>query len=108
MATPVALPVWTVLLGGAHVLPPILVVAALAGYGPLWPPLLALALSLGLRLAITLRTRESLWGVPLHPLAVATALAIQWTALVRALRGRPPVWKGRAFGRHPAAADAAR
>jgi phytoene synthase len=42
MATPVALPVWTVLLGGAHVLPPVLVAAALAGYGPLWPPLLAL------------------------------------------------------------------
>ena len=103
MAKPVALPVWTVLLGGGHVLPPVLVAAALLGAGPLWPPLLALVLSLGLRLAITLRTRESLWGVSLHPLAVATALAIQWTALVRALRGRPPVWKGRAFARHPTA-----
>ena len=101
MATPAALPVWTVLLAGGHVLPPALTVAALAGAGPLWPPLLALALSLGLRLAITLRTRESLWSVPLHPLAVATALAIQWTALARALRGRPPVWKGRAYD-HPA------
>jgi hypothetical protein len=103
MAKPVTLPVWTVLLGGGHVLPPVLVAAALLGAGPLWPPLLALVLSLGLRLAITLRTRESLWGVSLHPLAVATALAIQWTALVRALRGRPPVWKGRAFARHPTA-----
>jgi hypothetical protein len=32
---------------------------------------------------------------------VATALAIQWTALARALRGLPPVWKGRTHG-HPA------
>lgn len=98
MAKPAALPVWTVLLGGGHVLPAVLVVAALAGAGPPWAPLLALALSLGLRLAITLKARESLWSVPLHPFAVATALAIQWTALVRALRGQPPVWKGRAFG----------
>jgi hypothetical protein len=97
MATPVALPVWTVLLGGGHLLPPALVVAAMAGVGPLWPPLLASVLSLGLRAAVTIRSRESLWSIPLHPATVATALAIQWTALLRRQRGRPTAWKGRAY-----------
>lgn len=97
MAKPVALPVWTVLFAGGHILPLILVIAALLGLAPLWPALAALALSLGLRLAVTLKSRESLWSVPLHPLAVATALAIQWTSLLRVRRGRPASWKGRVY-----------
>ena len=52
----------------------------------------------GCALAVTLRARESLWSVPLHPLTVATGLAIQWTALVRArLRPARSTWKGRAY-----------
>jgi hypothetical protein len=35
--------------------------------------------------------------VPLHPLTVLVALAIQWTALVRWMLGRPAGWKGRAY-----------
>jgi hypothetical protein len=97
MATPVALPVWTLLLGGGHVLPPVLVTLALLGAGPLGPALLALLLSLGLRTAVTVRSRESLWSVPLHPATVVTALAIQGTALLRRRRGRPAAWKGRAY-----------
>ena len=97
MATPVALPVWTVLLGGGHLLPAALVVTAILGAGPYWPALLALFLSLGLRTAVTVRSRESLWSIPLHPATVATALAIQWTALLRRQRGRPAAWKGRAY-----------
>lgn len=97
MAKPLALPVWTVLLAGGHLLPPVLTATALFGAGPLWPPLAALALSLGSRLAFTLKARESLWAVPLHPAIVATALAIQWTALLRARRGRPAAWKGRIY-----------
>ena len=46
---------------------------------------------------MTLRARESLWSVPLHPATVATALAIQWTALLRAWRRRPAGWKGRIY-----------
>jgi hypothetical protein len=92
MAKPVALPVWTVLLAGGHLLPlPLL----LAGAG--WPAFAALALSLGTRLAVTLRTGESLWSLPLHPATVATGLAIQWSALARRWRGRPVAWKGRAY-----------
>ena len=62
-----------------------------------WPIAIALALSLGLRLAVTVWARESLWSVPLHPLTIATALAVQWTALVLAQLGRPATWKGRAY-----------
>ena len=92
MATPRALPVWSLLLAGGHVLPLVLV---LAQGGAL--PLAALALGLGTRLAITLRVRESLVSVPLHPLAVTIALAIQWQALVRRSRGRAAAWKGRTY-----------
>ncbi len=97
MAKPVALPVWTVLLAGGHLLPPALLTTALLTGGPLWIPALALLLSLACRAAVTVHARESWWTVPLHPLTVLTALAIQWAALVRAGRGRPAMWKGRAY-----------
>ncbi|MFC4169362.1 glycosyltransferase [Teichococcus aestuarii] len=91
MATPLGLPVWTVLLGGAHLLPWLLLpFTALA--------LPALLLSLGLRAAITWRTREPWWTVPLHPATVAVALGIQWSALLGGWLGRRPAWKGRAYG----------
>jgi hypothetical protein len=95
MATPIALPIWTLVLGGAHVLPWLLL--------PGWAALLAVAISLGYRGAVTWRTREPWWTVPLHPVAVTVALAIQWTALVRARQGRSAGWKGRAY---PAAGGA--
>ena len=47
--------------------------------------------------AVTGRTRETWWTVPLHPLTVLVALAIQWTALARWAVGLPPGWKGRAY-----------
>lgn len=90
MATPLGLPVWTVLLGGAHLLPWALL--------PDWRAALAILLSLGLRGVITWRVREPWWSVPLHPAAMAVALAIQWSALLGGLVGRRPSWKGRAYG----------
>lgn len=89
MATPVGLPIWTVLLAGAHLWPFMLLPAPAA--------FLALALVLALRVAITLRAREPWWTIPLHPVTVAVALAIQWVALTRRLMGRPAGWKGRAY-----------
>jgi hypothetical protein len=86
MATPLGLPVWTALLAGAHLWPWFLLPAPAA--------VLALLLTLGLRTAITVRAREPAWTIPLHPLTMAVALAIQWTAL---LRRRPMGWKGRAY-----------
>lgn len=89
MATPLGLPVWTVLLAGAHLWPFLLLPAAQA--------MLAIILVFALRIAVTRRTREPGWTVLLHPAAVAVALAIQWTALPRALLGRKEDWKGRAY-----------
>jgi len=89
MATPVGLPIWTVMLAGAFLWPVALLPEAWA--------FLALALGLAIRTAVTIRVREPWWTIPLHPLAVAVALAIQWTALVRGLMGKPAGWKGRAY-----------
>lgn len=97
MATVRALPVWTLLLFGGHVLPAILALLALAGFAPLGLSLAALAFSWGTRLAITLHGREPLWTVPLHPLTVSVGLAIQWAALLRSRRGRPATWRGRLY-----------
>jgi len=89
MATPVGLPIWTVMLAGAFLWP----IALLPGA---WA-MEAIALGLAIRLAVSLRVREPLWTVPLHPLAVAVALVLQWTALVRGLMGKREGWKGRAY-----------
>jgi Glycosyltransferase like family 2 len=89
MATPLGLPVWTVLLAGAHLWPWALLPAPAA--------VLALLLVLGLRAAVTRRTREPWWTVLLHPLTVFVALLMQWTALARWAVGLPPGWKGRAY-----------
>jgi len=89
MATPMGLPVWTVLLAGAHLWPWALLPAA--------PAFAALALTFALRAAITLRGGEPWWTIPLHPLTVLVALAIQWTALVRAMLGFAEGWKGRDY-----------
>ena len=88
MATPIGLPVWTVLLAGGFVAPFLL----------LPDTALAAALALGVRAAITWHAREAWWTVPLLPFAVLVALAIQWTALAHAARGGQIAWKGRAYG----------
>ncbi len=100
MAKPVALPVWTVLLVGGHVLPWLLLAAALgAGMAvPARPALVcACAMPLLARALQARAAREPATAIPLHPLAVLATLAIQWTALVRRVRGRPTLWRGRAY-----------
>jgi hypothetical protein len=89
MATPIGLPIWTVLLAGAHLWPWALLPSGEAA--------LTIALMFALRAAVTWRTGEPWWTVPLHPLTVVVALAIQWTALVRSALGYPAGWKGRAY-----------
>jgi cellulose synthase/poly-beta-1,6-N-acetylglucosamine synthase-like glycosyltransferase len=99
MAKPAALPVWTVLLGGGHVLPFLLLLAAFASGS--WAALAASALAgacvYGTRIALALRFRQSWPGALLHPFGIALLLALQWSALVAELRGRPAVWRGRAY-----------
>jgi hypothetical protein len=99
MAKPLALPVWTVLLGGGVLLPIALcLVALLQGEMPLAPPLFAVtALLLVARTAQALRCREPWFTVPLYPLGVLVTLAIQWTALIAAWRGRRVEWRGRSY-----------
>ena len=92
MAKPVPLPVWTVLLAGGHVLPLVLVVAA-----PSWPAAMALVLSTGLRFILAARFRQSELSALLHPVGILALLAVQWSALVRSARGRPAMWRGRAY-----------
>lgn len=99
MATPRALPVWTLLLFGGHVLPWMLL--ALAAALPASVAVVALAaglISLGTRAAITLATEEPLATIPLHPVTLCTALAIQWSTLIHETLGGAPVpWKGRSY-----------
>jgi len=89
MATPIGLPIWTVLLAGGHIWPWALLPAGEA--------VLTVLLMFALRAVVTWRTGEPWWTVPLHPLTVLVALAIQWTALVRSMLGYPAGWKGRAY-----------
>ncbi|MGY2052148.1 glycosyltransferase [Methylobacterium sp. JK268] len=90
MATPRALPVWTLLLFGGQVLPWLL----LAGDRRALLPILV---SLGTRLAVTLKAREAWWTVPLHPVAVLVTLALQWNALLRPRQAGVATWKGRTY-----------
>ena len=99
MATPRALPVWTVLLGGGHVLPWLVVPPALAaGAGlSLAASLAAIASVLVARAVLAVRMRQPAVSVILHPVGVALTLAIQWSALIGARRGRRTTWRGRSY-----------
>ena len=100
MATPRALPVWTLLLGCGQLLPPLLVLAGLFGLldgAALGLAVAAFALSLMTRTAITLAVRAPLATIPLHPAAVLVALAIQWNVLLRRERAGAATWKGRSY-----------
>ncbi|HYD69082.1 glycosyltransferase [Azospirillum sp.] len=100
MATPAALPLWTLLLFGGHVLPWLILGAALAVPVPGWAVLAAAgaaAAGLCLRLMLAVRFRQPLSSALLHPAGVAVLLAIQWSALLHACRGRPALWRGRAY-----------
>ena len=98
MAKPRALPVWTAILFGGQVLPAVLVLMALGGVAvPAWPAALALAASVGLRLVLAARFRQPWLAAALHPLGVLALLVVQWSSLVRAARGRPATWRGRAY-----------
>ncbi|QCG95519.1 glycosyltransferase [Azospirillum sp. TSA2s] len=104
MATPAALPVWTLLLFGGHVLPWVLL-----GWAALSPLPMAVVVMAGLaaaaglifRLLLAVRFRQSLVGALLHPVGILIMLAIQWSALLRARHGKPSEWRGRAYPAGP-------
>ncbi|GLR80692.1 glycosyltransferase (plasmid) [Azospirillum oryzae] len=104
MATPAALPVWTLLLFGGHVLPWMLL-----GWAALHPlPMTAVVIA-GLaamagvifRLLLAVHFRQSVVGALLHPVGILIMLAIQWSALLRARHGKPAEWRGRAYPAGP-------
>jgi len=92
MATPAALPIWTALLVGGHVLPFGLLIVE-----PNPPIVLAALLSLSTRAIVTLATRENPLSIPLHPFTILAGLAIQWSVLLRVGAGRRAGWKGRLY-----------
>jgi hypothetical protein len=92
MAKPLALPVWSVLLGCGQVLPALLVLMR-----PDWTSLIAMALGVTTRLILARRFRAPTWSAFLHPLGVAALLLVQWAALLRQLRGHAATWRGRAY-----------
>jgi hypothetical protein len=99
MATRRALPVWTMLLGGGHVLPWVLLpVSFLTGIG------LAAMLSAGAiaavllpRILLAMRLRQPMTSVLFHPVGIAITLAIQYSAFIGARRGGRAVWRGRSY-----------
>ncbi len=92
MARPGPLLVWTILLFGGQVLPASLVVLA-----PSTPAVAALVVTIGLRLILAMRFRQPELSALVHPLGILALLAVQWTALASLLRGRPKLWRGRAY-----------
>ncbi len=99
LAQPIALPVWSVLLLGGHVLPWIVLVAAIArgDHATTIVAALACAGPLVARFVQAVRCREPLVSVPLNPLAIVLLLALQWWSLGRKWAGRPQRWRGRSY-----------
>ena len=99
MAKPAALPIWTMLLGGGHILPYILapLAAATGDAEALRASMLALGLMLAARFTTALSVRQPLISVVAHPVGTAIVLAIQWSALINAGRGRSTSWRGRSY-----------
>jgi len=89
MAGPVALPIWTVLLAGAHILP-----FLCRGTALVWMARMA---SLAFRLIVALRCHQGLRTALLSPIGVFLLLWIQFHARLRHLLGRPVSWKGRIY-----------
>jgi hypothetical protein len=92
MATPRALPVWTLLLGGGVLAPLVMLLLAPS-------PALALAVvaQWASRAAQARACREPARAVLLYPLGVLLALVVQWSALIGRWRGRSVAWRGRAY-----------
>jgi len=101
IARPIALPIFTLLLGGGQVLPvlllPLLVITG-APFGA--APVTAAAVVLGYlpRVWGVFRFDQSPVGALLHPAGVVLLLINQWSAFIRSLRGGSVEWRGRSYG----------
>ena len=89
MASARALPLWTVILAGGQAVPWLLLPNPWA--------IAAVVVTIGFRLILAWRFRQPWLSAVLHPIGILGVLAVQWTSLWRAWRGRPSVWRGRAY-----------
>jgi len=90
---------FTLLLGGAFVMPLVLAIVSLIYSWPTWLATffwLTVGLSILPRLLAAVRFQQSWIGVVGHPLAVAWFLLLQWRALIRSVQGKQVLWRGRA------------
>jgi hypothetical protein len=102
MATLSALPVWSFLLLGGQVLPLVLLpigILAQLPTGWLVAATITVTLSYATRLVLARRFEQSWLGAAMHPLGIVILVALQWSALVNRRRGRPAVWRARAYSR---------
>lgn len=100
IAAPGKIMPFTALLLAGQVLPPVLLLWALAGGAPAGVLGISAAATLAAflpRLTAVWRFRQPLDGALLHPVAILTFLALQWYALGRHLLGKPAGWKGRSY-----------
>ena len=99
MATPVGLPVWTLLIVLGHIAPWLLLAGAVAAasFSLFVPAAIGVAVNLLLRGLLVKRLGQPVVGALLHPVGAALVLAIQWQALTRHLSGTASHWKGRSY-----------
>ncbi|MBM2575895.1 glycosyltransferase [Jannaschia sp. Os4] len=99
MAKPVALPVWTVLLAGGHLLPFLTLALGLlfGAEDAVTFSASALGLVLAARALLAWRVCQGWRAVLLHPAGVVVTLWIQWRALAAARRGETATWRGRSY-----------
>lgn len=99
IAAPARIVPFTLLLVCGQILPWLLLLCAIIAndYADLRLLTIACAASLLPRLISIARFRQRTIGAILHPLGVCILLILQWTALLRKLRGTQATWKGRAF-----------
>jgi hypothetical protein len=105
MARPVALPIWTVLLVGGHLLPAVFAALILghAAVSHTLPSGLATLILATLALLVFARGLQAIKcsepprSILIHPLGVILTLCIQWSALYTHARGREVSWRGRAY-----------
>jgi Glycosyl transferase family 2 len=92
MAKPIALPIWTVILGCGQILPLVLLLLAPG-------PAVGIAFVSGIvmRLVLASRFHHPVLSAVLHPAGVISLLVVQWASLFRMLRGRKSTWRGRDY-----------
>jgi glycosyltransferase involved in cell wall biosynthesis len=99
MATPLRLPVFTVLLLGGQVAPFLILGMAIPRGNVFVAAMSILAILFGYAASAICawRFKQHWLGILLHPLGVLMLVALQWLALLRKLFGGKATWKGREY-----------